>query len=50
MSPIKRTLLAIAAFVMLGVGSFIYFLINWDSSKAQPIGHIPTPPQKEQTT
>ncbi len=37
MNGIKRTLLAIAAFVTLAVGSFIYFIANWDSAKAAPI-------------
>ena len=40
MTPIQRTLLAIAAFVTLAVGSFIYFIANWDSSKAAPIGSL----------
>ena len=38
MTPIQRTLLAIAAFVALAVGTFIYFIANWDASKAKPIG------------
>lgn len=38
MTPIQRTLLAIAAFVTIAVGTFIYFIANWDASKAQPIG------------
>ena len=38
MTPIQRTLLAIAAFVALAVGTFIYFITNWDASKAEPIG------------
>ena len=43
MTGIQKTLLAIAAFVLLGVGTFIYFIANWDASKAEPIGahHIP---------
>ena len=40
MTPIQRTLFAIAAFVTLAVGSFIYFIANWDSSKAEPIGAL----------
>jgi hypothetical protein len=41
MTPVQRTLLAIAVFVILGLGSFIWFIANWDSSTAQPIGHLP---------
>ncbi|MEL6807580.1 MAG: hypothetical protein AAFO97_07350 [Pseudomonadota bacterium] len=40
MTPVQRTLLAIVAFVTLAVGSFIYFIANWDSSKAEPIGAL----------
>ena len=38
MTGIQKTLLAIAAFVTIAVGTFIYFIANWDASKAQPIG------------
>ncbi|MEO0391386.1 MAG: hypothetical protein AAF218_10675 [Pseudomonadota bacterium] len=38
MTGIQRTLLGIAAFVVIAVGSFIYFIVNWDASKAEPIG------------
>ena len=38
MTGIQKTLLAIAAFILLGVGTFIYFITNWDASKAEPIG------------
>ena len=38
MTPIQRTLLAIAAFVTIALGTFIYFIANWDASKAEPIG------------
>ncbi|MEL6452395.1 MAG: hypothetical protein AAFQ19_14155 [Pseudomonadota bacterium] len=40
MTPIQRTLLAIAAFVTIALGSFIYFIANWDATKAEPIGMI----------
>ncbi|WP_299371288.1 hypothetical protein [uncultured Tateyamaria sp.] len=40
MTGIQRTLLAIAAFVAVAVGSFIYFIANWDASKAEPIGAL----------
>ncbi|WP_299287681.1 hypothetical protein [uncultured Tateyamaria sp.] len=38
MTGIKRTLLVIAAFVTLALGSFIYFIANWDASRAESIG------------
>ncbi|MEO9573021.1 MAG: hypothetical protein ABJ263_11065 [Tateyamaria sp.] len=44
MTPIKRTLLAIAAFVTLALGSLIYFIANWDSSTAGPIGGLTAQP------
>jgi len=44
MTPIQRTLLAMAAFVALAVGSFVYFIANWDKAKAKPIGMIRTAP------
>ncbi|WP_223424255.1 hypothetical protein [Tateyamaria pelophila] len=40
MTPIQRTLLAIAAFVALALSLFIWFIANWDKSKTQPIGHL----------
>ena len=43
MTPIQRTLLAIAAFLALAVGTFIYFIANWDASKAQSIGRMEGP-------
>ena len=46
MTPIQRTLMAIAAFVMLALGSFIWFIANWDSSKAEPIGAIKAHPSQ----
>lgn len=41
MTPIQKTLLAIALFLALAVGLFIYFIANWDPSKAQSIGLKP---------
>ncbi|WP_415401397.1 hypothetical protein [Tateyamaria sp. SN3-11] len=38
MTGIQRTLLAIAAFLAVAIGTFIYFIANWDASKAAPIG------------
>lgn len=43
MTPIKRTLLAIAAFLALAVGTFVYFIANWDASKTQSIGQLDSP-------
>jgi len=40
MTGIQRTLLAIAAFVVVAVGSFVYFIANWDASKTDPIGTL----------
>ena len=39
MSPVQRTLLAIAAFVAIALGMFIWFIANWDKSKTHPIGY-----------
>jgi hypothetical protein len=38
MTPIQRTLMAIAVFVAIALGSFVYFIANWDATKAEPIG------------
>lgn len=40
MTPIQRTLLAIAAFMAVAISLFIWFIANWDKSKTQPIGHL----------
>lgn len=44
MTPIQLTLLAIAAFIAVALGTFIYFITHWDASKAQPIGAQHNPP------
>ena len=45
MTGIHRTLLAIGLFLCLAIGTFVYFIANWDASKAKPIGAIEgTPP------
>lgn len=44
MTPIQRTLLAISAFVAIAMGSFIYFIANWDATKAEPIGILQDAP------
>ena len=40
MTPIQRTLMAIALFVCLAVGTFVYFILNWDPTNAQTIGQL----------
>lgn len=40
MTPVQRTLLAIATFVAVALSLFIWFIANWDKSKTQPIGHV----------
>ena len=35
-----KTLLLIAAFVTLTLGSFIWFIVTWDPGKEQPIGQL----------
>ena len=44
MNPIRRTLFAIAAFVALAVGSFVYFIANWDASKTKAVGAMNVAP------
>lgn len=36
----KKTLLLIAAFVTLTLGSFIWFIATWDADNEQPIGQL----------
>ncbi|MEL7167680.1 MAG: hypothetical protein AAGL96_19630 [Pseudomonadota bacterium] len=38
MTPVQKTLLAIGLFMAVALGTFIYFIANYDASKAQPIG------------
>jgi len=38
MSGKALTLLAILAFVALGVGSFIWFIATWDKTREEPVG------------
>lgn len=40
MTPIQYTLLAILAFVAIALGSFVWFIANWDKSKTKPIGAV----------
>lgn len=37
MSGVKLTLLGIAAFVALMLGSFIWFIATWDKSNEEPV-------------
>jgi TRAP-type C4-dicarboxylate transport system permease small subunit len=41
MTPTQRTLLVIAVFVALIVGSFIWFIVTWDPSKEEPVTQLP---------
>ncbi|MEL6618715.1 MAG: hypothetical protein AAFP16_07555 [Pseudomonadota bacterium] len=45
MTGIQRTLLAILAFLAIAIGTFIYFIAHWDSSRTTSIGavHQPVP-------
>ena len=40
MSPQQRTVLLIAVFVALIVGSFIWFIATWDPAQEQPVSTI----------
>jgi len=40
MTPVQRTLLAIFALVAIALGSFIWFIANWDKSKTNSIGAL----------
>ena len=44
----KKTLLLIAAFLTLIIGSFIWYVITWDADNEQPIGQL-LPAQIERT-
>ena len=37
MNPMQRTLLIIAVFVTLILGSFIWFIATWDRAQEQPV-------------
>ncbi|MFD1509722.1 hypothetical protein [Lacimonas salitolerans] len=41
MTPTQRTLLVIAIFVALTVGSFIWFIATWDPAREQPVSFLP---------
>ena len=37
MTSKSRTLLLIAGFVALSLGSFVWFIVTWDPSKEEPV-------------
>ena len=37
MTSKSRTLLLIAGFVTLSLGSFVWFILSWDPSKEEPV-------------
>lgn len=41
MNPMQRTLLVIAVFVALIVGSFVWFIVTWDAAKESPVTERP---------
>lgn len=43
MTPQHRTLLIIAVFVALIVGSFFWFIVTWDPMRREPVTHAPDP-------
>ena len=42
----KRTLLAIALFVLFMLGSFIWFVATWDASREDPVVLLAPQPQQ----
>jgi len=38
----KATLLAIALFVLLGLGSFIWLVATWDATVEEPVSALPS--------
>lgn len=43
MNPMQRTLMMIAVFVALILGSFIWFIATWDPAQEQPVSHWHAP-------
>jgi hypothetical protein len=41
MNPMQRTLLVIAVFVALIVGSFVWFIVTWDAANESPVTEHP---------
>lgn len=48
MTPNQRILLAIAAFVTLTLGTFIWFIASWDPAKKESLTGLPTAIQPEE--
>jgi hypothetical protein len=48
MTPNQRILLAIAAFVTLTVGTFIWFIASWDPAKKESLTGLPMKIQLEE--
>lgn len=46
MSPIKRTLLIIALFLILSIGSFIWYVVSWEAGQPSTFGEV-TEPQSQ---
>jgi hypothetical protein len=42
MSPVHRTLLVILAFLIVSVGSFIWYIATWDPAERSSVTHRPT--------
>jgi hypothetical protein len=49
MTPMQRTLLVIAVFVALIVGSFIWFIATWDPAQEQPVSQMVQPLKAQKT-
>ncbi len=49
MTPTQRTLLLIAVFVALIVGSFIWFIVTWDAAKESPVTDMVPPVSAERS-
>lgn len=41
MTRMQKTLLLIAIFVALVLGSFIWFIATWDPAQRAPVTHLP---------
>jgi hypothetical protein len=48
MTPMQRTLIVIAIFVALIVGSFIWFIATWDPAQEQPVSRMVQPLEVKQ--
>lgn len=43
MTSIQRTLLIIAVFLLLGIGSFIWYVASWEAGQPSTLGAISAP-------